>query len=334
MGKKELQRNYQNNELEDLNKNFSNVFSNFFSKKGYLILPPTSLISQEDKTVIFTGSSTNIMKPFIVSKDFGEGNGFGVSQNCLRTQALKHAFDDTWLPFGQAYFHLSSTVSKPKRLLEVVNEFEEFTIDKLGVNPSDILIKSTKIFPGLDKMHTLTHLKIEYDTELKDYYSWKYGIPDINGEGITLCIKNKSTETYWDVGNIVRFMDDNQNERGIEFGYGHEFFLSAKFGIKNPLELSQVFEIFPFKEGISSKYYGYLEVVGRIKKEKENVRFNRSAKRTYNKYLHALKHNGSLIGKDNCAILNDLEKFCGHISSPTNLEYEEKIINGNKIAII
>lgn len=323
----EIQEDYKNREINKLQKKLKESFTNHFVEKGYLIHDPISLISQEDKTVMFTSSSTNAVKPNIISGDYPP-IGFVINQECLRNHALKYAFNNDWLPFGQAYFNISSVLSKPGRFPEVVEEALEYTMRNLGVSSEDIIIRSTKKLDILKDIERYTNLNIEYDTRDLKYYQWIYGIPKIRGEGLTISIKNNLENSYLDVGNVIRFVDDQNNERGIEFGYGHEFLLSSLIGTKNPLELSEIFEIFPFKSDLSSKYYGYLEVVGRIKKaKKENVKINRSVKRTYKKYLESVRYMGDSLKKDTDRIISELSTFGEHILCPIEFTLEEKILN-------
>ena len=246
----------------------------------------------------------------------------------MRNHALEYAFKDNWLPFGQAYFNMSTILSKPGRFSEVVAEASEHMTNSLGIDPSQITIKSTKTFSKLEDIDKYTDLKVEYNTRHKEYYQWTYGIPKIRGEGATISIMNPARGEYLDVGAIVQLLDEQNNERGIEFGYGHEFLLSVMLGLKNPLELSQIFEIFPFNSDLSSKYYGYLEVIARIKKSKNNnnIRVNKSAKCTYNKYLKSAKCMAQSLGKDTNILFSELSRFCEHISSPSDFTLEQRML--------
>jgi hypothetical protein len=326
-----IQKYYEKREIKNMHELFKDSFKTYFLKKGYEIKNPAPLISQEDKTVIFTGSSTNVVKPQIINGNYSKKKGFIVNQECLRNHALEHAFDNSWLPFGQAYFNISSVLSKPGRFSEVIEEATGFTTKYLGISPSKVKIKSTKKSNKLNKIDKIADLRVEYDTHKREYYRWRYGIQNIYGEGVTINLQNTSENSSLDVGNIIRILDNENKERGIEFGYGHEFFLSAALGIKNPLELSQVFEIFPFKPDLSCKYYGYLEVIVRIKKSKnQNIKMNRSAKRTYKKYLRSALYMGNLLGKDIEEILLEIEKIYQNFNptdTNSNFDLEKRILS-------
>jgi hypothetical protein len=320
---KEARKLYEERRLRDLDKLFENTFIEYFRTEGYNLHPSAPLLSEEDKSVGFTGSSTNVVKPYILSGNFGERSGYIVAQECLRNHALKFAYDNSWLPFGQAYFHMITILSRPRRFEKVVKEMTELTRDLFGIDHADILLKSSRKFKELSRLGVLTPLRTEYDTLDESKYQWVYGMEGIRGEGITISTGHDPL----DVGNLVRFLDEEKEEKAIEFGYGYEFFLSRMLGVENPLALSQVFEVFDFEPDISSKYYGYIEAISRIKKEKDLKNNVRSTVRgTYNKYLNALEHLRVPLKKSRENLFSDISKFCEFISFPANLNQEREYL--------
>jgi len=307
-----LRDRYERRELGKLHEIFGRAFRSYFLSKGYLFCESVPLISRDDKSVRFTSSSTNSLKPFLISRDYSGGIGFVVTQECLRNHALEHAFDNSWLPFGQAYFHISGTLSSPGRFLDVVKEAEEFTTTVLDRPRMEIKIKSTKRFEYLRNVHDFTSLEVEYDTMDSKCYEWVYGLPQIRGEGFTISIRNPRDSQFLDVGNVVRILGVNDEERGIEFAYGHEFLISRILGVRNPLALSQVFELFTFSPDLSSKYYGYIEAITRIKEAGVNQR-NKGAGGIYRKYLRAIQYMGRFLGRDVNAVISEISEYYNHL---------------------
>lgn len=322
-----FQESYKNNEITKLHEIIGRISKDYFLVKNYTHHDPAPLVSKEDKTVRFTSSSTNAVKPVILSGDYPQTNGFIVTQECLRNHSLEHAFNNDWLPFGQAYFHISGVLSKPNRFSELIEEISIFITDSLNIDPLEIIIRSTKKLDKLRNVDNHTFLDVEYDTRNERYYFWRFGIPNTHGEGITISVKNRVNNLYLDVGNIVRILDDRGSERGIEFGYGHEFLLSTLLNIENPLALSPVFELFPFHPDLSSKYYGYLEVIARVKKARVNPR-NSGAGGIYRKYLRAFQYIGKSIGKDTNTMISEILRYCEHISAPTDISLERRLLEG------
>lgn len=322
-----LREKYESREIGKLQETIGTAFTEYFSKRGYSSHNPSPLISQVDSSVMFTCSTTNPLKPIILSGDYFSGEGFIVTQECLRNHALEYARDNSQLPFGQAYFNQTAILSKPGRFEEIIKEAVELTTEILGIDPQRIVFKSTKSLDKLKEVDKYTSVRTEFDTRNSQYYNWTYGIKGVHGEGIGINIQGHDGKSL-DVGNAVRILDWKNNELGTEFGYGHEFLLSIMLGVDNPLALSRVFEVFPFKPDLSSKYYGYLEVVARIKKckEQKDIRVNRSVKGIYNKYIKALKYMGNSLGKDADKIVSELTIFSEVISSPKDFSIERQIL--------
>lgn len=321
-----LEDSYKSNRIGELQGTIRSIFRDYFVNKGYLEHLPAPLISKDDKTVVFTGSSTNVVKPVIISGNYPNAKGFLVIQECLRNHALKYAFDNNWLPFGQAYFNISSILSKPGRFSEVVLEALDFLTINLSIDSSKVVIKSTKKLSELKDIKDYTSFNVEFDTKDDKYYKWVYGIPEIRGEGVTISIKNKLKDFSLDIGNIIRILDKDGNERGTEFGYGHEFLLSTILGIENPLALSQVFEMFPFYPDLTSKYYGCLEAIARIKNAGVKQR-NHGAGSIYRKYLRSFQYIGHTIGKDIKNMISEISRYCEHLSSSKDLSLEHRLLD-------
>lgn len=326
--KEKLISDYRQNKIRNIHHNFQKEFQNYFQKNNYKKIEPHNLIADKDKSVMFTSSSTNPLKELMIYGNFGKYHGGYVTQECLRTHAIKHAFDNSWLPFGQAYFRISGTMSRPNRFEEVLNEFSEFTTNEIGVPKENLLIKSSKKFSSLDKIEKSIDLNVKYDSEKEDFYQWVFGVDNFYGEGLTISMNDKENNNHLDVGNVVRIFDNGGNERAIEFGYGHEFFISKVLGVENPLALSEVFEIFPFEKGLSSKYYGNIEVASRIKKARKFSRANKSVKYYHRKYLKSVREMGKSLNKSRDEIMNEILKFYNHIDPGTKNDFslEERMI--------
>lgn len=306
---------YKNNEILKLRENFEKTFSDYFYENNYLECPPLPPIAEEDSSIFFVGSTINAFKPMLVSGGFPEKdfkyNGYYIFQDCLRTGAIRNILDPSWIPFGQAHFKMAGIVSVPHRLEEVLKEFIEFNF-KIGIDRDRTKIKSTKTDSQLGSIDSFIDLNIEYDQEPEAFYDWVYGTEKLTGKGLTISIFNEGLNDWLDVGNVVLLHNENNEEIGIEFGYGYEFFLSAALGIKNPLELSKVSEIFNVKEGLSTKYYYLLETVATMKTIGLEVS-RKGLGHIYSKYLRALEFAGEQFDKSIPDIFSDLDKYLQNI---------------------
>lgn len=325
--KEKLNNLFEKNEITNIHKFIETEFSDYFEKRGYEKSPSVGLISKEDESVLFTGSSINAIKSILLSGDYPEGKkGVYVNQECLRTQALKEAFSNDYIPFGQTYFHMSTILSRPGRFKDVVLEALDFTDNRLNSDLSKILIRSTKTNNELADVDSYVGVKVDFDSQKDSYYRWKYGVPGVRGEGLTISMFNSGDGKYWDVGNIVKIMDDKNRELGIEFGYGYEFLLSSLMGVGDPLKMSQIFELYEFKDGLPKKYYSYLEATVRMKIADIKIGHHRE-EHVYKQYLKLLQSIGQTLGKSVEEIILEMRRFSNFIEIPgLNLESEKKFM--------
>lgn len=300
---------FSRNEIRELHALIRDEFADYYEKSGYHKETSAPLVSGEDKSVLFTGASISAVKSILLSGRYPqESKGVYLDQECLRTKALKHAFDNDYIPFGQTYFHMSTILSKPGRFEDATMEALDFTINHLGIDVSRVLIRSTKELVELKDVDNYAGVSVVFDDHKPSYYQWGYGIPGVHGEGVAICILNPADRKYWDVGNIVRIVNSQNKELGIEFGYGWEFLLTAMVGVQEPLNMSQIFELYPLEEGLPKKYFSYMEAVVRAKLAGLQIG-SHEAEHVYKQYLKSLQFMGATMGKDVDMVIDEMSKF-------------------------
>jgi len=319
---------FEKKDIKELHELVKTEFNNYFEHANYEQRPSAPLISNEDESVLFTGASISAIKPVLISGNYPEGkNGVYLSQECLRTRALIHAFENDYIPFGQTYFNMSTILSKPGRFKEVTQEALDFTTNCLGIDASRILIRSTKEKEELNTIDTYVGVKVDFDKQKPSYYHWNYGISGVRGEGVAICICNPADNKYWDVGNIVRIVDENDRELGTEFGYGYEFLLTAMVGVEEPLEMSQIFELYKLEEGLPKKYYSYMEAVVRMKRAGIEIG-DHEEQHIYKQYLKSLQFMGETLGKSVEDVITEMKDFSYFLDKNSlDLEQEKTLMN-------
>jgi len=328
---------FEKNEIRELHELVKTEFNNYFEHANYEQRPSAPLISNRDESVLFTGASISAIKPILLSGNYPEGkNGVYISQECLRTRALKHAFENDYIPFGQTYFNMSTILSRPGRFKDVTQEALDFTVNRLGVDASRIIIRSTKTNNELAAIDTYAGVRVDFDNQKSSYYHWNYGIPGVRGEGVAICIFNPADNKYWDVGNIVMILDKENRELGTEFGYGHEFLLTAMVGVEEPLEMSQIFELHKLEGGLPKKYYSYLEAVVRMKRAGIKIG-DHEEEHIYKQYLKSLQFMGQTLGKNIEEVVTEMKGFNEFLDGNSlDLEPEEELMErhlGRKLQV-
>lgn len=300
---------FSDNRIKDLHTFVELKFQEFFEDQGYMKVSPLPLISNKDSSVLFTGSSISAVKDTLNSGDFPpDKEGVFLAQECIRTKAFHHAFENEWIPYGQIYFEMLSVLSRPGRFKEVFLESMNFFQEKFNIGLERLKIRTTSKYQQINNLSDLTQAEIEIDTKPEKYYKWEYGIPDVHGEGLTFSIYNPARKTFLDVGNLIIIYDASGKELGIEAGFGVEYFLTAAMGIDEALKLSKVYEIFAFEYGLSQKYYSTLEAVSMMHLSGADIG-RKKTEHVYKQYLKSLSFIGQSLGKSSEEIIEEMKKF-------------------------
>ncbi|MEI7603651.1 MAG: hypothetical protein WCJ19_01365 [bacterium] len=248
----------------------------------------------------------------------------------FKERAYNEAFNNEWIPYGQIYFAMMGILSREGRFNTVVQEAVDFTINHLGVEKERLMLRSTKKYSGLDTVDSVVDIPTEYDTKPEKYYVWPYGIDGVYGEGLTVSVFNPANEIWFDIGNIVTIYNNNGKELGTEFGYGHEFMLTAVVGVDEALKFSKVFQLFPFELGLAKKYYSTLESVVRMRLAGTQLG-DQGVDHMYKQYVKSLQLIGSAMGKSSEDIVTEMTQFVDFLEIKNiKLEKELKFIERHK----
>lgn len=307
---------YEEGDVSAVHRYYERAFSDFYRDHGYHEVHPLPLLTEQDRSVVFTGASISALKPVLRDGSYPEQMpGYYVAQPCLRVHAYKYLFDNDWIPYGQSYFSMATNLSRPGRFHEVLDEAMRFTIDHMGVSRHRIKILTSKSYHYLDDIQTEEDVSVDYDTRDPGYYTWEYGMDDVWGEGVTIAVYNESTKKWMEVGNVVVIYDEDGEEMGVEFGYGYEYFLTAALSVENPLKLSRAFDLFEFTDvGLRNKYYSYIEIAMQMKLAGAQVG-NKGPDHIYKQHLKALQYMAESLpeGRSVEGVLEDMKDYLGFI---------------------
>src|SRR3989338_6955794 len=80
-------------------KEIRQKFLDFFQKRGHSVVPSSSLVPENDPSVLFTTAGMQQFKPYYLGKLSPYGNRVASSQKCVRTSDIEEVGDDTHLTF-------------------------------------------------------------------------------------------------------------------------------------------------------------------------------------------------------------------------------------------
>jgi alanyl-tRNA synthetase len=116
-------------------------FLDFFKNKGHKITPSSSLVPENDPSVLFTTAGMQQFKPFYLHPEDAPAKNVVSIQKCVRTSDIDEVGDDTHLTFFEMLGNFSFGGYWKKEAIEYAYEFItkelELTIDYVSVFKDD-----------------------------------------------------------------------------------------------------------------------------------------------------------------------------------------------------
>ena len=226
-------------------------FLQFYKGRGYQFLPSASLLPEDDESVLFTGATITPLKKNLIESI--PSPGICMVQKCLRTKRLDEITDLSKIPDWTHYFIMCGILSAPGRIEAVSKEAYELWINRLGINPNNLLLEASSADRDLSKFWISQGVLIEEDKKPQNYYQWGYGMPGVYGRGINFLQRSNQGDNYRDLGNVISVEDSTGRTIAYEFGFGLESLLSKMHGLEKPMEASLVSSVIPYKKGLQEK---------------------------------------------------------------------------------
>ncbi len=123
-------------------KELREKFVSFFKDKGHVEERPSSLISKDDSSVLFTTAGMQQFKRYYLKPDKAPAPRIVTIQPCIRTSDIDEVGDESHLTFFEMMGNFSFGDYFKKEAIEWAKEFLE---KELGIEPSRI---STSVFKG------------------------------------------------------------------------------------------------------------------------------------------------------------------------------------------
>ena len=228
----------------------TDTFKKYFLRLGYIEESPISIISQDDHSVRFTGSTSNTFKPYLEHKKMIPAEGIFLLQKSLRTQNAHAFLNDEAFPEWSSYFTEIGAMVRPEDLKDLFEVSVGYLL-KLGVKKERINIKINSKDTDLMGCVKNSKLNLEIDRHDINYYRHEYGLPGILGRNFNLAISNKKGE-FKDIGTIV-IIEKNRKKIVAEMGFGVSTLIARIYSLTNSIEASTISKIIPFKRGFTSK---------------------------------------------------------------------------------
>lgn len=207
------------------------MFIEHYRTAGYLIHPSVPLLSgNTDPSVIFIGSSTNVLKPFLMQDELPKP-GIALYQPKLRQQNTRAFYTQEPIEF-LSYFSgggVLAPIETATLTSQVMIAFIEYY---LGVPASKLIARVSSIDVDLIDLWSSVGVTVEIDGKDPDQYKWQFGSEQLSGRGMMLAIDTGGIpEEFSSVVVIYK----NGSPFAYEWGYGTETTLAKKYGLRHPV---------------------------------------------------------------------------------------------------
>ncbi len=300
------------NEIDFVNEKFNTCFRD----KGYKKINGVDISSGIDPSVTYIGSGISVLKKDLLSDNISN-KGEYIIQKAIRTQNLKNIYDLNVDSRYYSFFEALAVLRKYKHLDLLFDDMISFFSSYLNIDKKDLLLRVNYDDKDFVNIIEKRDIKFEYNTEDPKMYTHKYGLDDlgIHGRNLNIAIRNKNTNIYDDVGNLI-IIESSSKKYGCEFAVGIQPILMATQGKKYSLECSYIAEFLPLKKIEERKFAEAFVVVANLLNENIEDNIHRYPKYLYKKYLKALSFYMKTLKLD--------EEFV----RKTMLEYLEKEYKG------
>lgn len=236
--------------ISEYHQKVMDAFKEYFLKLGYIEEPPISIISQDDHSVRFTGSTSNTFKPYIEHKKLVPEEGIFLIQKSLRTQNAHTFLNDEVFAEWSSYFTEIGALTRPENLKNLFVA-SVYCLQKLGIEKERVNIKINSKDTDLMECVKNSGLNLEIDRCDINYYRHEYGLLGVIGRNFNLAIRNKKGE-FKDTGTIV-IIEKNRKKIAAEMGFGVSTLIAGIYSLTNSIESSIISKVIPFKKGFTSK---------------------------------------------------------------------------------
>jgi hypothetical protein len=226
-------------------------FRSFFAARGYAELLPVPVSQHADPTVLFVGSTINVLKDVLLSD-----NGFGTSvmlmQPALRSQNLRRMFDVDYVPAWTSRFVQVGVLTPPDAAGALLADSIAFMAELFAGGPELVLRASAQDGDLLQAVQgARCGQRIEIDGCPPASYRHRYGLPSVAGRNFNFSVRQQDGSLY-DIGNYV-VIEQQGVPLGAEFGFGMGTTLKCLHMLQHAIQAYPIAEHYSIRDAVDLK---------------------------------------------------------------------------------
>jgi alanyl-tRNA synthetase len=244
--------NYEEIEDRELGSFFSSTLKENFTGLRYEAHPPLPLVEDSDKSVLFTGSTSNTFKKYI-SGDVPLNRCYFTEQPCLRVRNAPLFLDDgTDMKWG-SMFNMFGTVGPAQSFPQQSADIWHYFREKLAVPQKRLALQAHPVDQDLiQAWQAFADVELEIGMQPEKYYRWKYGETGVTGRGVTLALKAMNGQDLMELGNIIEISHEGR-PFAIEMGFGIECMISRFKEYEHTIEATIIADLMPLNSQLLQK---------------------------------------------------------------------------------
>lgn len=226
-------------------------FSRYFRFQQYDHFPSLPIVSNEDPTVQFVGSSTNVFKKLLLA---GCDRLAFTIQPCFRARNSYELLDEH-SPFKWgSLFTMFGTIGGPDTYSQQCNDIFCFLTEVIGFRVNQLCLQAHPADHHLlQNWGNIQGLALEIGEQPETYYRWKYGEENISGKGVSLALISPRSGKPCELGNIIEISRQDQ-PIAIEMGFGLECLLTRFEDKDHTIEKHRLASLFSLADNHWRKY--------------------------------------------------------------------------------
>lgn len=219
-------------------QDIENIFFDYMKNSGFFYKPElTFLPSKTDKSLYFTNATVANFKDDLLN---GNNRKLFTKQKCLRLHNTSKVLDKDFQVEWLSLFNMVGCLIPPEHLDYQKQNFIKMLTEAYKIDGKKLFFLVNSRDVNLYK-NIPTQMLI-FDNHPEKYYNWTFGMPEVDGQGLTFAFKQENGKLI-DVGNLIQ-IKNSEKILGYEFAFGLECFQWAKEGY------TSIFDAYPIFDGL------------------------------------------------------------------------------------
>lgn len=202
------------------------------------------LVSKHDPTIMFTNSTTSVLKPYLQSGV--PAPGVFLIQPAMGQQGMEQWRREQVLGGYSSYWYSMGTLQPANAFNAAAVAGHDFLTRNLQVDPDKIVVRISSVDADIQRAFSNTNIRTEFDGYDLPNYRHRYGMDGVFGRNANYAI-DTGDGVLRDVGNLT-LIESNGVAVATELSFDSTTVVSVTHGLKHPIMALPAASVFPLRE--------------------------------------------------------------------------------------